>query len=184
MNMRGWARAGLAVWGVVWISMAGGQRVVQQPAGAQPAGTEIAPSANTATQVLGEVVREVADPGTGDRWLLERDPKQPAGPGRMVRIAGKEDGALSDRRGNAASGTAAGEPAIVFGPVIHAGDRLVVEESTAVVEARLAAVALGPAKKGASLNVRLVIGGKVVRVIALGPGRVALVPQGGSGIRP
>jgi hypothetical protein len=58
-------------------------------------------------------------------------------------------------------------------PVIHAGDRLIVEENTRLVEARLAAVAMGPAIAGAPLDVRLTIGGKVMRAVALAPGRAA-----------
>jgi flagella basal body P-ring formation protein FlgA len=58
-------------------------------------------------------------------------------------------------------------------PVIRAGERLIVEESTAVVDARLEAVALGPAAIGSPLNVKLAIGGKVVRAVALAPGRAA-----------
>lgn len=64
-------------------------------------------------------------------------------------------------------------------PVILAGDRIVVEESSGVVEARLAAIALGPAKGGESFKVRLAIGGKVLRATALGPGRAALVEDQG-----
>ena len=54
---------------------------------------------------------------------------------------------------------------------------MVVEEHTAVVDARLEAVALGPAAIGSPFEVRLKIGGKVVRVVALAPGRAALAPQ-------
>lgn len=61
-------------------------------------------------------------------------------------------------------------------PVIRTGDRLIVEENTALVEARLEAVALGPAQPGSSFNVRLVAGGKIVRAVALGPGRAAFAP--------
>jgi flagella basal body P-ring formation protein FlgA len=49
-----------------------------------------------------------------------------------------------------------------------------VEESSPVVEARLEAVALGPAVVGSAFNVRLKIGGKIVRALALAPGRAAL----------
>ena len=62
-------------------------------------------------------------------------------------------------------------------PVIRAGDRLIVEEHTAVVEARLEAVALGPAASGSPFQVRLTIGGKVVRAVALGPGRAAFAAE-------
>jgi flagella basal body P-ring formation protein FlgA len=62
-------------------------------------------------------------------------------------------------------------------PVIHSGDRVIVEENSARVEARLGAVALNPAVSGSPLNVRLTIGGNVVRTVALGPGRVAFAPK-------
>lgn len=64
-----------------------------------------------------------------------------------------------------------------FIPVIRAGDLLVIEESTTVADARLEAVALGPATAGSPLNVRLKIGGKVVRAIALSPGRAAFARE-------
>jgi flagella basal body P-ring formation protein FlgA len=61
--------------------------------------------------------------------------------------------------------------------IIRGGDRLVVEQNTAVIEARLEAVALGPARRGATFQARLKIGGKVVRVVALAPGRAELAPE-------
>jgi hypothetical protein len=67
-------------------------------------------------------------------------------------------------------------------PVIRVGDRLIVEEHTAVVDAVLEARALNPAAVGAPLDVRLTIGGNVVRVVALGSGRAALVAE--AGMRP
>jgi hypothetical protein len=67
-------------------------------------------------------------------------------------------------------------------PVIRAGDRLIVEEHTAVVDAVLEARALNPAAAGAPLDVRLTMGGNVVRVVAVGPGRAALLTE--IGIRP
>ena len=60
-------------------------------------------------------------------------------------------------------------------PLIRSGDRLVIEENSAVVEARLEAVALGPAAVGAEFKARLAIGGRVVRAVALGPGRASFV---------
>jgi hypothetical protein len=65
-------------------------------------------------------------------------------------------------------------------PVIHAGDRLIVEENTRVAVARLEAIAMGPALRGSPLNVRLSIGGNVVRAVALGPGRAAFAREVGS----
>jgi hypothetical protein len=130
----------------------------------------------------GAVIREINDPHTGDRWLLMRDPSRPGAPGRMVlaqtgtsrlRQAGTEDAAP------VASWPATPVQSI---PVIHAGDRLVVEEHTPMVETHLEGVALGQALGGAPLNVRLAIGGNVVRAVALGPGRAVFAQA--VGVRP
>jgi hypothetical protein len=115
-----------------------------------------------------QVVRVIADPHSGERWLLLRDAGHPAGPGRLVKAVDR--GKVQEGAPIAATpGTNDG----LFRLVIRAGDRLVVEENTAVAEARLEAVALGPAAAGAALEVRLRMGGKVVRAVALAPGRAA-----------
>jgi len=116
------------------------------------------------------VVRAIDDPATGQCWLLERDPRYPGGPGRLVLVP---RGA-----GAAGAGSKKAEPGLPvvlakLTPVIRAGDRLVVEQRTAVVDARLGAIALGPAAAGAEFNARLEIGGRAVRAVALGPGRAA-----------
>jgi hypothetical protein len=127
--------------------------------------------------VQGEVVREIDDPHTGDRWLLVRSDQNPGGPGRLVLVAAhrKPSGGKAVR--------AAGETheAQVL-HVIRAGDRLIVEEHTARVDAVLEARALTPAALGDAFDVRLTIGGNRVRAIAMGPGRAALQPM--TGIRP
>lgn len=156
-----------------------------------------APLNRTASGVLegqpgGEVVREIDDPHNGDRWLLFRDNENPGGPGRLVRVqagfAGRyltADAAVVPRRLEVtpaevsggvpvASGPAAGIPDAPL-PVIRTGDHLMLEENTAVVEAHLEAVAMGPALAGSPFSVRLKIGGKVVRAVALGPGRAAFL---------
>jgi hypothetical protein len=120
-----------------------------------------------------EVVREIDDPHTGARWLLMRDPSHPGGPGRLL-----ESTRNPARQRHPARQDAAGVKAssAELRPVLHAGDRLIVEENSAVVESRLEAVALGPAVLGSVLNVRLSVGGKVVRAVALAPGRAVLQP--------
>ena len=35
---------------------------------------------------LGEIVREIDDPHSGDRWLLVRDASHPGGPGLLLQI--------------------------------------------------------------------------------------------------
>ena len=62
-------------------------------------------------------------------------------------------------------------------PVIHAGDRLIVEEHTAVAEAGWRLWRWDSAAVGRPLRVRLEIGGKVLRAVALGPGRAAFWPE-------
>ena len=116
-----------------------------------------------------QVFREIDDPHSGAVWVLLRDPDRPAGPGRLLLAAQP-----SSPRPRAPKHL----PPIGQGqPVIHAGDALIVEEHTAVVDARLAAIALAPAAKGALLQARLKIGGKVVHVTALAPGRAMLAPD-------
>jgi len=117
-----------------------------------------------AVQPPGEIFREIDDPSTGDRWFLVAG--APGGPGRLI-LAGHE--------GSAQSG--AGKTEVQprrDQPIIHAGDPLIVEEHTAVVDSRLEAVAFGPAVKGAAFQARLKIGGKMVRAWATAPGRAVL----------
>jgi len=126
------------------------------------------------------------------RWLLVRDPSHPGGPGRMIPIAELKSMELKsmelksrgleckDRERNsiARSNFLAAEP--VSAPLrllVHAGDRLIVEEHSQVVDARLEAVALQAASAGLELNVRLKIGGKVVRATLLDRGRATLLAE-------
>jgi len=120
----------------------------------------------------GEIVREIDDPHTGDRWLLVRNDQAPGGPGRLVLVAAHRIVSAETfvRAANRASEA-------VAVPVIRSGDRLIVEEHTAVVDAVLEARAMKPAATGAIFEVRLTIGGKVVRAVALAPGRAALLPE-------
>jgi len=124
------------------------------------------------SQAQEEIVREIDDPHTGERWLLMRSAQFPGGPGRLVL-------AMPHRNApGGASVSVAGQPEEAqLTPVIHIGDRLIVEEHTAVVDAVLEARALNPAAAGAQFDARLTIGGNVVRVVALGPGRAALLAE-------
>jgi hypothetical protein len=67
----------------------------------------------------GELVREIGDPHTGDRWLLMRDPRHPGGPGLLLLVAAGRTGLRQAAQG-------AQTPV----PLIHAGDRVTVEEHT------------------------------------------------------
>jgi hypothetical protein len=133
--------------------------------------------ASVETMGQGEVVREIDDPHTWDRWLLMRNDQYPGGPGRLVLVAAHRNAAGGATPRAAAP---AGDAQIL--PVIRTGDRLILEEHTARVDAVLEARAMNPAAPGALLEVRLAIGGNVVRAVALGPGRAAL--QSETGARP
>jgi hypothetical protein len=126
----------------------------------------------------GRLIRVIEDPNLGDRWLLCRSFEHPGGPGRLL-LAAAESG--SEAKGGHASGTASSESLaraqVAIRPAVRAGDRVIVEEISAVAEARLGAVALESAGEGASFNARLEIGGRIVRAVALGAGRAAFKPE-------
>jgi hypothetical protein len=112
-------------------------------------------------------LREIYDPHSGLRWLLMKCEEHPGGPGYLVAVK------MGERGG----------PAVpMIAPVIHAGDPVVVEEHSAVADAVLEAVALGSAVKGGLFPVRLKVGGRVVQVRAVVPGR-AEFRSGAEGIR-
>ena len=107
------------------------------------------------------VVAERIDPATGARWELVRDAAHPAAPARWVLSAmgaGKSSRATAEE----------------LKPVIRAGDRIVVEEQTAVLSAWLEATALTSAGSGGELRARLAIGGRVLEARAIAPGRAEI----------
>jgi hypothetical protein len=111
------------------------------------------------------IVREIDDLHLGARWLLLHEFGN-AGPGRLV-LAAKS---RSESR-LIANQTSVGPMGSIPVPVIHAGDPLVIEEHTAIADARLEAVAMGPAAIGGLFKARLKIGYKIVSVVCLGSGR-------------
>jgi hypothetical protein len=129
-------------------------------------------SAGGAAATAAAVVRVIDDPHSGERWLLLQDEGHPGGPGRLVLAAGRREGSSSGPVSRVEK-----PDRVPVLPVIHAGDRLVVEEHTAIAEARLEAVAMGPATTGSTLSVRLKIGGRVVRARALASGRATFAPE-------
>jgi hypothetical protein len=115
-------------------------------------------------------VKEIVDARNGDRWLLVRDGDHPGGPGRWILVAGAQ---------KAGADTPAAQPSFAVPPlpVIHFGQPLIVEEHTAVADVRMEAMALEPAATGTIFKARLKIGGKVVRVVAQGPGQAIFAPE-------
>ena len=181
MRVAGRMRLGMALAALTAWAGAVGQAAIAASSGRMVMVSSTGPGV-AAMQAEGEVVREIDDPHTGARWLLMRDSSHPGGPGRMVLATGPRGQALSDVRSDtrirAQDDSGPYQPGSAPAqPVIRAGDRLIVEENTAVVEARLEAVALNAAAIGSPLNVRLAIGGKVVRAVAVAAGRAALPAQ-------
>jgi len=150
--------AGIAV----WVSLA----PVAVSAAPEAAGAVPSPSGQV---LLGPVIM---DPCLGTRWQRIANSQHPGGPARMV-IVSMSEVLASGHPGAAESRTPAAPPM-----VIHAGDRLLVEQKSPVLEAHLAAVALEPAALGQLLRVRLRAGanaeagtnGPVIQVEAAGPG--------------
>jgi len=114
-----------------------------------------------------EVLREIDDPANGGRWLLERDEEHPGGPGLLVLV---EQGGPTR--------TAIRRKAAEAVPVIRAGDRVLVEAHTAVMDAELEGVATMPAAVGSEFAVRLKMGGRVLHALAVGPGRARWLESG------
>jgi hypothetical protein len=166
-------RGVIAGWG--WLVVAPVLGACAQTTGNAPAVPEIFRVAAATPETLlapdDEVLRQIEDPSTGDLWLLSPNRNHPAGPGRLVLTRRR----LTTQR--AISEGAAQPLSAQERPIIRAGDALAVEEHTAVVDVRLEAVALESAAKGAHFKARLRIGGNVVRVVAVSPGRAEFAPE-------
>jgi hypothetical protein len=148
---------------------------MEQNARLSSTGSALAPveaqtQAQAESQAGAEIFREIDDPNGGARWLLSRDLSHPGGPGVLT----PTDGPSTQTQRSKSRALLAETMAVV---VIHAGDRLTLEEHSAVLDGRLEAVALGPAVVGSALKVRLTIGGKMMRARALAPGRAVLEPE-------
>ena len=112
------------------------------------------------------LLREIDDPNSGTRWLLVSDKSNPGGPGRLeLALPGRDQGAFA--RQALGPGVAQSRPLAIIRP----GDKLVVEEHSTTADAYLEGVAMGPAAPGSSFMVRLSIGGRVVRALAVAPAR-------------
>lgn len=116
------------------------------------------------------VIRSIEDPATHQSWLVVRDKRRPAAPARLV---GPRAFPESESRSTEESRVLL--RAQLTRKVIHSGDSLIVDQHTSVVDARFEATALSAAEKGQLLTVRLKIGGRIFRVVAVAPGRAELL---------
>lgn len=144
-----------------------------------------------------EILRVINDPGGHAIWLLSTDPVYPSGPGRLERIplTSTPHRTLAEESptprvdevnwqitnsGSLASSPselASVAPAPNLTPVIRAGDRIIIEQHSAILDSTLAAIALGPARLGAQFDARLVVGGKHLHAIALASGRAIIASE-------
>jgi hypothetical protein len=118
--------------------------------------------------------REIDDPFLGTRWVWIRDLNHPGAPARLVCV----QSAHRDSQ-PASPGTPRGKPLVPqqILPVIRSGDALIVEDDNPIANARLQAVALGPAAVGSVFEAKLKIGQRPIKVIALASGRAKFAPQ-------
>ena len=133
-------------------------------------------STSVPSLVPGRLIRVIEDPNLGDRWMLCRNLDHPGGPGSLLHVAA-QSAVKWNRLGGAESTNSLERDPAAIRPVIRAGDRVIVEENSAVAEARLTAVALESATVGSAFNARLEIGGKVVRAVAMRTGQALFQPQ-------
>ena len=135
--------------GVAILVLAGGM-VAHTAAGQDAMAGALAPAPGSAMRIL-------VDPATGERWVLERDAANPGGPGRLT-----------------AAGRVARPGMAKPSWIIRAGDRVVVERHTPILDEALEAVALGSAAAGGRLSVRITLGARVEEARAMGPGRAEM----------
>jgi hypothetical protein len=143
------------------------------------AATALPASAHPASTHSGrEILREIDDPSSGQRWLLVQDDAHPGGPGLLL-LSGpqQERSGPNPAAGRITAASPAAAPAQADLPIVRSGDHVEIEEHSSTVDARLDAVALTPAWSGSAFRARLAIGGQVVRALALGPGRAAFAAQ-------
>jgi hypothetical protein len=162
----GGAALNFAALTLVMAVLAGGIRLQAESREIQSCG------AKTATSLEGSggscrLLGEIDDPTTGARWRLVRDPSRPGGPGRLEPVSQVRDPGAQGKKADAGI-------ALRPASILRAGDRVVVEEHSATTDAYLEGVALGPAGPGTAFHVRLSIGNRVVRAVAVAPGRAML----------
>lgn len=138
------------------------------------------------SESTGHVLRVIEDPALNVRWLLLPDRDHPGGPGHLIRVpVGFQSPPRSGTDRVAGSSGGASRQGVLeragahLRLVIRAGDRLQLVAETEVARVRLEAVATEPAAAGESFRARLILGGKVVRAVALGPGHATFAPLSG-----
>jgi hypothetical protein len=115
-------------------------------------------------------VRIIDDQGTGRHWLMVRRLDRPETPASLLPLNEEcFELLVSDLKKKLP--IAAHQKGA---PVIRAGDRVLLLDSSAIADVRLEAVALGPATTGQELTVRLKLGGHLLRAVATAQGSVRM----------
>jgi len=119
-----------------------------------------------------QTMRIIDDPGTGTKWVVERDVRHPSGPEEMVLVSdgGRSVASRDEHQGNQNSQK-------LRRPIIHSGDLVIAIEKGNVLDASFEGVAVSSAGSGEPVIVRLKIGGHTFEGIAIEPGRVRLLPE-------
>ena len=109
----------------------------------------------------------IRDFGTGMRWIIQRDGKNPGWPAKLVRISGGED--------DAQSWIPRGRTLVEEEDFVREGDLLAISEETASFKAVLEGVALSSGVAGDVISVRLRFSGRTVRAQVVSRGVARLV---------
>jgi len=131
----------------------------------------------------------ILDPCLGRRWQRVANPLHPSGPARLIEINAAA-GSFPGRPRGRAEPTEPGDSTPVRPTVvIHAGDKVIVEQRTPLLTAFFEALALENAAGGQMLRVRLQVGknsemsanGPVIKVLGTGAGVALWQLEEGSG---
>jgi hypothetical protein len=115
----------------------------------------------------------IEDHSNHQLWLLTRNPDRPEAPATLIPILpGLSDSSPSEQ---------GGKPRTAISPVkrgvtiIRSGEAVALYEDSSFMRLRLGGIALSTAAVGENITVRLTIGGRPLRAIAIGPGRAQLL---------
>ena len=169
-----------------WTGVAGILIVLGLPQSVTRAQTLAVVAAAPPPELTGRILRVIEDPVLNVRWMLVPDLVHPSGPGHLICVPAESQSSVRCSSGWVASPSGGAPRQGVLERadahlrlVVRAGDRLQLVTETEVARVRLEAVATESATAGETFRARLVLGGKVVRAVALGPGHATFEPLSG-----
>lgn len=120
-------------------------------------------------------IRVFEDASTHRRWILYEDLNHLARPAKLAQTAAGSNCDAAQRDACVAGGRAA---RFVPPAVIRNGDSILITQHTPAADGLLEATALGEGMVGETIKVRLRRGGRILSVIAEGPGRARMTAAG------